>query len=351
MLIVLLFVFFKSYQLKIEDNQNLKSKNIVGLFLLIFSVFYMGMRPISWQYFGDMSTYAATFEKYALGEKISATKDVFFEYFIEYCSKLMNVESFFIVCSALYIVPMYIFSKQRFKQYWFYSFFVLIISASFWAYGINGIRNGIATSIFLLAISTDKKIITALLFLISVSFHKSMLLPIAAYLLTLFYNDTKFYLKVWLLSIPVSLVLGGFWENVFKSLGFFEDDRLSTYFDEADAEVMSQFSNVGFRWDFLLYSMAGIYAGWYFIVKKDFDDKVYKYIFNTYVIANAFWILVIRASFSNRFAYLSWFLIGIVTIYPFLKLKFFEDQHQKVAKILLATFAFTYIMYFLTGVR
>lgn len=351
MLVVLIFVFFNAYQLNIDNQQNLKSKNILGLITVVFSVFYMGMRPISWKYFGDMSTYAAAFEKYALGEKVTAEKDIYFEYFMMYCSKLMNVETFFIVCSALYIVPMYIFSKIRFKEYWFYSFFVLIISASFWAYGVNGIRNGIATSIFLLAISTDKKIITVLLFLLSVSFHKSMMLPIAAYLLNWFYSDTKFYLKVWFLSIPVSLVLGGFWENVFKSIGFFEDDRLNTYFDEADAEVMSQFSNVGFRWDFLLYSLAGIYAGWYFIIKKGYEDKLYKYIFNTYVIANAFWILVIRASFSNRFAYLSWFLIGVVTLYPLLKLKFFNDQHQRVAKIILATFSFTYLMYFLTGAR
>ena len=150
-------------------------------------------------------------------------------------------------------------------------------------------------------------------------------LPIAAYLLTLVYTNTKTYLKIWLLSIPVSLVLGGFWEGLFKSFGFFEDERLNTYLTDTDAEVMSQFSNTGFRWDFLLYSLTGIYAGWYFIVKKGYEDKIYSQIFNTYVLANAFWILVIRASFSNRFAYLSWFLLGIVTIYPLLKLKFFQD--------------------------
>ena len=38
-----------------------------------------------------------------------------------------------------------------------------------------------------------------------------------------------------------------------------------------------------------------------------------------YLTANAFWILVIRSSFSNRFAYLSWFLMAIIIFYPFFK--------------------------------
>lgn len=351
MLIVLLFVLSKAYQSSLDDSQNLKGKTVLGYFLLIFSILYMGMRPISWQHFGDMSTYAAAFEKYASGEKVDVQKDVYFEYFIEFCSKIMDVNTFFVVCAALYILPMYFFSKKYFKNYWFYSFYILVISMSFWAYGVNGIRNGIATSVFLLAITMERKVFKVLLLVLAVSFHKSLILPIAAYLLTLVYTNTKTYLKIWLLSIPVSLVLGGFWEGLFKSFGFFEDERLNTYLTDTDAEVMSQFSNTGFRWDFLLYSLTGIYAGWYFIVKKGYEDKLYSQIFNTYVLANAFWILVIRASFSNRFAYLSWFLLGIVTIYPLLKLKFFQDQHIRVAKILLATFAFTYLMYFLTGVR
>lgn len=351
MLVIMLFVILNAYKSNIDESKNVNSKMILGYFLLFFSIFYMGMRPISWKYFGDMSTYAAAFEKYASGEKVEVQKDVFFEYFIEFCSKIMDVNTFFIVCATLYIVPMYFFSKKYFKNYWFYSLYIMIISVSFWAYGVNGIRNGIATSIFLLAISFERKVFTILLLFLAFSFHKSLLLPIAAYTVTLVYTNTKTYLGVWLFSIPISLVLGGFWESLFKSFGFFEDERLSTYLTEADAEVMNQFSNTGFRWDFLLYSMSGIYVGWYFIVKKGYEDKMYKHIFNTYVLANTFWILVIRASFSNRFAYLSWFLLGIVTIYPLLKLKFFHNQHVKVVQILLATFAFTYLMYFLTGVR
>lgn len=352
MLIVLFFVFLKSKQVEIDALQNIKNKNILGLLLLIFTVLYIGTRPISGKYFVDMLTYANDFERYATGEKkVVEEKDYAFNYFMILCSKVMDVYGFFVLCAVLYVVPLYHFSKKHFKEYWFYSFFILIVSFSFWAYGVNGIRNGIATSLFLLALSFDKKIITAFIFFLAISFHKTLLLPIIAYVLTMYYTNTKTLLGLWILAIPLSLVLGEFLESFFLGLNFFEDERLNEYLGGVDEEIMGQFSSTGFRWDFLLYSATGVFAGWYFVVKKGYEDKLYIQIFNTYIIANIFWVLMIRASFSNRFAYLSWFLLGIVTIYPFLKLKFFENQHQKVATILLATFAFTYLMYFLTGVR
>ena len=57
-------------------------------------------------------------------------------------------------------------------------------------------------------------------------------------------------------------------ENFFAGLGF--DDRLNSYItsDEYD----DQFSDVGFRWDFLLYSVMPIILGWYVVIKK----KVYQ---------------------------------------------------------------------------
>ena len=64
--------------------------------------------------------------------------------------------------------------------------------------------------------------------------------------------------------------------------------------------------------------------------------------------ANAFWIMVIRAEFSNRFAYLSWFLYPIVLAYPLLKLKIWpKTQGNKTAVIMAGHLAFTLLMVFL----
>jgi len=94
----------------------------------------------------------------------------------------------------------------------------------------------------------------------------------------------------------------------------------------------------------LFYSAFGVFAGWYFIYKKRFEDPFYNQLLNTYLICNGFWILVIRANYSNRFAYLSWFMMGLVIIYPVLKKQLFKNQHWVIGKIIFAYFLFTYLM-------
>src|SRR5690606_31378083 len=124
---------------------------------------------------------------------------------------------------------------------------------------------------------------------------------------------------------------------------FGEDERLEGYLTDI-GKCDDKFSRTGFRWDFILYSASGVLAGWYFVIKKKFEDSLYIQMFNVYLVTNAFWILVIRANYSNRFAYLSWFMIALIIMYPYLKMQFFVNQQKKVAAIVLASFAFSYLM-------
>jgi len=241
---------------------------------------------------------------------------------------------------------MYKFSKVYFKEYWFYGFLMFIVSFSFWSYGTNGIRNGLATSLFLLALSyRDKKVIMYACFAVSYFFHQTLILPLLAYLITAFYNKPKTFMWGWALAIPMSIALGGFWQSLFAGLGFAED-RMGAYLMSQDDANITGGASSGFRYDFLLYSAMAVFNGWYFIFKKKFDDTLYLRLFNTYLIVNAFWILVIRANFSNRFAYLSWFLMAVIIIYPFLKAPFISKVTPLMSKVILAYFAFTYFMYF-----
>ncbi|GAA4114395.1 hypothetical protein GCM10022393_13780 [Aquimarina addita] len=336
-LTVLLFTMIHTIVLKIDDPRNIVYINVIGYSALIFLIFYIGLRPVSGRYFVDMRTYANHFEHYAYGGSVVTNKDVFFHYFMQLCSNFVTVNGFFFICGFVYLFPMYKVSKVFFKEYWFYSFLMLIASFSFWTYGVNGIRNGMATSLFLWAIAYHhKKVIMFSFFILAALVHKTLLLPIGGYLITLFYNKPKVFLGFWLFSIPLSIVLGGFWISLFTSLGF-GDDRMDAY--------LSGGSGSSFRYDFLIYSASAVVTGWYFIFKKKFDDHIYNHIFNTYLITNAFWILVIRANFSNRFAYLSWFMMAVVIIYPFLKCKI-KKQHILVGRALFLYFAFTYFMVF-----
>jgi hypothetical protein len=218
-----------------------------------------------------------------------------------------------------------------------------VVSLSFYTYAVNGIRNGVALSLFLWGLSyRDKKVLMGLFFLIATLFHKTALLPIIAYIVTYFYNNSKVLFKVWLLCIPLSMALGAIFISIFTSIGF-GDDRLAGYL--TSQSEAGTFASAGFRWDFLFHSAFAVFAGWYFVFKKNFKDTFYAQLLNTYLICNAFWILVIKANYSNRFAYLSWFMMALIIIYPLLKQTFFKYQHVIIGKIIFLYFGFTYLMY------
>ncbi|WP_395044877.1 EpsG family protein [Flavobacterium sp.] len=348
LLLITLIVFLQSYGITLESQENLKSKKAFGFIIFIIILLYIGLRPINYR-FGDMVIYNIQFKNFANGILPEYKKDVLFEFFQFNFSKIGSAGAFFFVCAVLYIYPLYAFSKKVFKDYWFYAFFMLIISFSFWAYGTNGIRNGIATSLFLYGVSRNEKWKVFAILFISLFIHKSLMLPIFAYIITLFYNKPKSFFYFWLFTIPLSLALGGFFTAFFLGLGIIEEKSVSSYLGEFDQASEGVLLKVGFRWDFLLYSASGVFAGWYYVIKKKFEDPFYFQLLNVFLLVNGFWVLVIKANYSNRFAYLSWFLLGVIIIYPLLKSKFFENQHQVIARIIIAYFAFTYFMEIILG--
>jgi hypothetical protein len=331
--------------LKGTEDKIFRYNRNLSLILFLTTLFYIGLRPISGRYFVDMKTYAQTFEQFKNGMEVSANGDLGFEYFLKFCSQIMSVELFFLLCAFIYVTPLLIACRNWFPKYYFFAFLLLVASFSFWTYGTNGIRNGMASSLFILGLSYfPKRIKMALpIFILSFLFHKSMALPLLALGISYVMTDTKKYYLFWLFSIFLSITMGGIWENLFASLGF-GDDRLAGYLTAgADAK---KFSSTGFRYDFLLYSAAPLALAYFYIFKKGFNDPVYKHILHTYMIANAFWIMVIRANFSNRFAYLSWFLMALVVVYPLLKEVFWRKQFKKLGIITLIYYGFTYGMYF-----
>ncbi len=339
---IVTFTLLHTYMLSLHDQKNITFINGMGYVLLFFIIVYMGFRPISYL-FGDMGNYDIQYKNYANGAPANTDKDIAFNLFMKFCSSVMSAKFFFASCALIYIYPMYRVSISFFKEYWYYSFLLLVISFSFWTYGVNGMRNGMATSIFLLGLSYHKKLPIMIAFMVLATLvHQTVMLPALAYTLTYFYNKPKTYIIAWFIAIPLSLALGGFWESLFGSLGFAEE-RLGGYLTENTSG--ESYGKTGFRWDFLIYSAGAVYAGWYFIFKRKYEDVLYHQLFNVYVICNAFWILVIRANFSNRFAYLSWFMMALVIIYPYLKQQFFKNQHVAIGRVVLGYFGFTYFMY------
>lgn len=344
LLIVTLYMYMQSRMYFIEQRETVKVSQNLGYFLLIFTILYLGTRPVSWA-FGDMSTYAEGFKKMQLDASLPIKRDFFFGYFTKFCADIMNVDTYFLLIDVMYIVPCYLLAKKYFSDYWFIPFLMMLGSFSFWSYGTNGVRNGLATAIFIFSLlfyEKQKWLMYSIMGL-AYGFHNSLMIPIAAFVVSGLYKNPKIYLYIWLAAIPLSIVGGGFWQGFFGSLGI-GDDRVNQYLVE-NKEYKDLMSSSGFRWDFVLYSASAVFAGYYYIIKRGFEDKFYTHLWGTYMIANAFWILVIRANFSNRFAYLSWFLMAIVIAYPLFRVKFWEDHYKVVGRIFLAYYLFTYLMY------
>ncbi len=339
-MVVTLITFFHTQVLTVKDQKTKDYLKIAGGILLLFVLLYIGLRPVSSQ-FTDMVTYNAQFQRYREGGLIIGNNDLLFHKFTQISAQYVSNTTYFFMCAFIYVFPLYLVSKKWFKEYWFYGFLLFVGSFSFWSYGVNGIRNGMAGSLVLLGFSREKRVFQALWLLIAVNIHRAVLLPVVGFLITQFYNKPQAFYILWFLCIPLSLAGGDFFQNIFA--GYMEDDRAS-YLSEGAVEA-DKFKNVGFRWDFLFYSAFGVIAGWYYIFKRKLNDKFYIQLFNTYLFANAFWILVIRANFSNRFAYLSWFMMAVIIAYPWAKYEFIQKQHKKFGYVMMGYVGFTYLMY------
>lgn len=328
----------------IQRNTN---QPLVLIYIFLF-VLLVGLRPISGYYFGDTSNYAQLYNLFVNGilQYSPDSKEWFFEWLMYQCSQVMNVHSFFLLIEILYVIPVLWACKKLVSNHALLMFLVCMGAFSFFTYGTNGIRNGMACSLIIAALTCVhgnlmQKVIGGILAFLAFNIHRSTALPIVCILATFFVKDTRLILGWWIASIFLSLVAGGPIEAFFTGLGF--DDRLSSYATDDSADAM--FSSTGFRWDFLLYSAMPILLGYYVVIKRKIWDKNYLLLLHTYILCNSFWVMMIRASYSNRFAYLSWFLYALVLIYPCLKLPIWKDQGKKTALIILGHLGFTLFMY------
>ena len=344
MMLLVMITLLHAYSNDLFDPGTKSFAKGMGYFLLLVILSYMGTRPVSYV-FVDMTTYSQTYNLIASGQTPVVKSDYLFNYFLIYSTKIMSDRMFFFLCALFYTVPCYVFSRKYCGSYWFYVFLIFIGSYMFWPFGTNGIRNGLATAIFIWALCFyERKIWLYALMGLAYGMHSSLIIPIAAFAVSGVYKNPKIYLYIWLVAIPLSLAGGGFWEGFFGGLGFGDDTRAEDYLTKGNVNN-DKFSSTGFRWDFLFYSSFAVFAGWYFIFKKHITDKFYIHLWGTYMIANAFWILVIRANFSNRFAYLSWFLMAPVIAYPLLRYKMFPNQYRVVGAVLTLYYLFTYFMF------
>lgn len=344
----ILALLYAIYLCSRSDNKLIQGNKIylISIVTIILTTIYIGTRP-HWCYY-DTGHYTLMFNLVQSGyfkEIPYSNIEPFWSFLEDICISVTNASGWLMVIAIFYILGMSIAAYRWLPRHFLIAIVFLFTAFSFWGYATNGIRNGMATSIAMLGLSffcrTKKKMIIGygLLILASMT-HRSCMLTIVAATGALFLKNTKINISFWLFCI----VLGLLFQEQFKLLfsGLIEDDRITNYFN---AEVSKEmFSQTSFRWDFLLYSALPIFIGWIATFKKNITDRTYAFILHTYIFSNAFWVLINTAAYSNRFAYLSWFLYPIVLIYPFCKFKFMQNQSVVLGLLLIGMTAFTYFM-------
>jgi hypothetical protein len=412
------------------DHFNRVAMIVIGLSVLLF----IGFRPVS-GVFVDMVEYARTYERVQQGVQ-TGLKDWLFNGLMRLCSLLLPAGGFFFVCALIYVAPLAV-AFLRIHGAWAFPVFLACLTAfSFWAYAVNGIRNGMATSVLILAFAFHAKPVVMLpLMAVAHGLHGSVMLPAAAFLIVRYVKWTEIWLAFWLACVAVSLFAGNVGQMLLSLYNPFTwDERVETY-------ILGSQSR-GFRADFLAYSIlpvvvtllmaaptrarsrrfvgrvkngpvmnwmwrqstmkakpmgiggqlclqgvsaagnvasvvvrhplpdphtsseracrkwvgrdlsmpgAGVSeSGWNRLpwVRLLRRDPFYARLVNTYLLSNALWALLIHANFSNRFAYLSWFMMPWILLYPFVPGEIIHRPRIGfIAAILCVHYLFTYVMW------
>ncbi len=271
----------------------------------------------------DKPRYVALFYERYLWGFLEGYKDPGWMYYVTLCTKIFkkNVTLFFLLTASVYVFAYLKMAKRFFEDKAFYFFLMAMGCMGFFSYATNTIRPGFAIAFLLLGISSKKRIWTIILMICSILFHRSMSIPVAAYFITGLFDKRQAYYIIWLacLLMAVANVDMG---PLFETFGIL-DNRVEVY-SQSIGKSFTGYKQ-GFRWDFLLYSILPLTISLFLERKFKIEDELFSKMINMYLLTNAVWLLAIRVTYSDRLAYLSWFMIPFIMLYPIIK---YADKYK-----------------------
>lgn len=323
-----------------RDTDDLKKnviKPLIVLMVITLTVF-IGTRPVN---VGSDTIQYIQHYYFAQGEAFewdSETDNLFFDNLFAYLGSLdLDISVFFLIIAAIYFTCIAIASKKLFPQNQEIAFFSYLVAFSTFSYATDGIKAGAGAAIFLVALAyCDKKILSILLALISVGFHHSMVVVVYAYIISYFCKNTKMYFYGWVFATLVAIAHIGVFQEIFAS---YADDKGKGY-------LTGESFLTGFRPDFIIYSAMPIVVGYIMYVKRKLRNPIYELLLRLYMTTNSVWMLCMYASYTNRIAYLSWFMYPLVLLYPYLSMNIGTFQKSEGKRVIEYHLYFTLFMQF-----
>lgn len=317
-----------------------------ALTFTVLMIIFIGFRPVH-AVFADMGGYAMAMVDHRYEElPITWNSNFLFEpmmAFLSFNGASQRVP--IVILAAINFGCTFIAIRKLFPKNVFLAMLVFFGAFSTFSYATNGLKAGCAASLFLVALAYRENRILSFLFLIlSLGFHHSMQLPIAVYLVCTFCQNTRAFLYFWVLCLILAIT------HITSFMGL-----LASYTDSHGAEYLlteagssySEFEGrLGFRYDFVIYSIIPIVIGYFALFKRKLVSLEYKFILNVYILTNAIWMLCMYASYTNRIAYLSWLMYPVLIIYPFLNMYWGGNTNRYLTYAVYGQLAFTAFMAF-----
>lgn len=335
-------------------NVNTKVPDSVGIVLCFLFTILIGNRIlVSPPYFWvDTGVYCTLYDSMLGGQfylDFTTENKIFDNLHRFWASYDLGMNSLFVICDAIYFGCTYKACQKWFPHDTTVAYLAFLGAFSTYSYSWNGVKAGVAAALFLVAIACyQKKTISICFVLLSWGFHHSMTVPVAAYALTLFYKNPKWYFYGWSFCAFMSALHITAFAELFASISGDEIGK-SYLLAQGGEGVMDK---GGFRLDFIIYSIMPVWVGYKIVMKEGLKvSKEYLTLLHMYLCTNGVWMLCMYASYSNRIAYLSWFMYPFVLIYPFLKedlkgmsLLGTRNQYMQLTKVVKYHLYFTLFM-------
>ena len=342
---IMTLVVYNQYQSRngLREFRPSRTDAIAGM-LVLFLIVFIGFRPVSGRYFGDMWNYAQNYEVFFEGCTFffewETENKIFNNLFAWWGSERLGYTSFFVCIAAIYFGAAYWGIRKLFPDHRLTAYLVFLAAFSTFSYATNGIKAGAAASLFILAMGYRENLKVCIpLVLLSWGFHHSMIMVVAGLAVTLFVKNPKYYFWGWCFCFLMAVAHITAFAQLFA--GYTTEHGANYLLTEGGYEG----TKGGFRIDFILYSAMPVLVGWYAVFKKKMNlSPLYKDLLNLYLCLNGIWMLCMYANFTNRIAYLSWFLYPIVLIYPFLNEHWGKNRYKIFGWVMLGHLGFTLFM-------
>lgn len=299
--------------------------------LFVYSIYYLGSRELSIGV--DTMNYMGIFDDFNTGGLPSIKTDVFFFLPFFILSKIVSYRVVLYLCAFAYVF----FAARAFRklspEYHIYFFLLFMVSPYFFQFGINGMRNGIAASVFLYALSflkEGKNKVYVYVAVLSIGIHLSMVVPFLIF--HLFKKDRNLYILLLIWLAVFSLVLLGMSFNVLGNISdiLISNGVMSGYLSDLNEDISKEIRN------YWLYGVPVVIWTVFFyevLRKKKIIDLFYKRCISSYITLSIVYLIFIHASFAVRFAFLSDFLFPLVLFYPLFTL-YKKNYNLKVVQLL-----------------